>query len=112
MTDTDFIYLQDTRVTVAQASYFEHFCWPWRVFQNPAPSSATGGCAILTRGHWASRNFTRALLPDGRGIHLEVKGQGQRCLALLNLYCWPGSASESLHAPRPEQRIPQEPGHL
>jgi len=95
VTDTDFIYLQDTRVTYAQAGYFEYLCWPWRVFQNPAPTTATGGCAILTRGHWATRDFTRALLPDGRGIHLEVKGQGQRYLALLNLYCWPASASES-----------------
>ena len=95
VTHTDFIFLQDTRVTVAQAGFFEYLCWPWRVFQNPAPSSATGGCAILTRGHWAARDFGRALLPDGRGIHLEVKGQGRQYLALLNLYCWPGAASES-----------------
>ena len=95
VTNTDFIYMQDTRVTFAQASYFEYLCWPWRVFQNPAPTSATGGCAILTRGHWAARDYGRALLPDGRGIHLEVKGQGRQYLALLNLYCWPGSASES-----------------
>ena len=94
VTHTDFIFLQDTRVTVEQAGWFEYLCWPWRVFQNPAPTSATGGCAILTRGHWAARDFGRALLPDGRGIHLEVKGKGKQYLALLNLYCWPGAASE------------------
>ena len=94
VTNTDFIFLQDTRVTVAQAGFFEYLCWPWRVFQNPAPTTATGGCAILTRGHWAARDFGRALLPDGRGIHLEVKGKGRQYLALLNLYCWPGAASE------------------
>ena len=95
ITDTDFIFLQDTRVTWEQASWFEYLCWPWRVIQNPAPSPSTGGCAILTRGHWAARDFGRGLLPDGRGMLLEVKGKGNRYLALLNLYCWPGAPYES-----------------
>ena len=94
-TNTDFILLQDTRVTWQQAEYFEYLCAPWVVYQSPAPTSATGGCAILTRGHWARRDFGVAIFPDGRGIHIEVKGQGMLHLAILNLYCWPGSAEES-----------------
>ena len=98
-TNTDFILLQDTRVTWEQASYFSYLCAPWVVFQSPAPTSATGGCAILTRGHWARRDYSVALFPDGRGIHISVRGQGLQYLALLNLYCWPGAADESPATP-------------
>ena len=70
-TNTDFILLQDTRVTWEQASYFSYLCAPWVVFQSPAPTSATGGCAILTRKHWARGDYSVALFPDGRGIHLK-----------------------------------------
>ena len=32
LTNTDFIFLQDTRVTVEQAAWFEYLCYPWAVF--------------------------------------------------------------------------------
>ena len=60
-TNTDFIFLQDTRVTWEQASYFAYLCAPWVVFQSPAPTSATGGCAMITRGYWARRDYSVAL---------------------------------------------------
>ena len=94
-TNTNFIFLQDTPVTAEQAGWFEYLCRPWAVFQSPSPTNATGGCAILTRGHWAQRDYGVALFPDGRGIHIEVRGHGTRYLALLNLYCWPGAADET-----------------
>jgi exonuclease III len=94
-TNTDFIFLQDTRVTAEQASWFEYLCRPWAVFQSPSPTNTTGGCAIITRGHWAQRDYGVALFPDGRGIHIEVRGHGMHYLALLNLYCWPGAADET-----------------
>ena len=94
-TATDFILMQDTRVTATQAAWFEYLCHPWKVIQSPAPTMATGGCAILCRGHWAARDFSRALFPDGRGLHVEVRGQGMKHLAITNLYCWPGAADET-----------------
>ena len=95
----DYILLQDTRVPASMAAYFEHLCRPWRAWISPMPDgAAAGGCITLARGHWARRDHSYALLPDGRGLITEVRGAESKRLATVNVYCWAGAADEPLSA--------------
>ena len=59
---------------------------PLEGFISPATQAGEGGCLILCATGWSLRHPRHTPLPNGRGLLLEVCGQGEKRLLLANVY--------------------------